>query len=66
VLARMKAVLPLINKRWAQVLRGSSCAWRVISIGRTYHRGQDEQTGRAADMAMNPVTMVPWFTSRPG
>ena len=66
--ARRKAVLPLINKRWARVLRGSSPAWRVVSLGSLdWNDAEEAQLARQQDMdkPLNDKTVLPWFLGRP-
>jgi len=47
LLARRKAVLPLISRRWARVLRGPSHAWRDVFLRSfTYDADIAEELGR--------------------
>ena len=63
VLTCRKKVLPLINKRWARVLRGPSHAWRVVSFGNRY--GQDLHIDDAHKL-LNATEALAWFQSRAG
>lgn len=61
-------MLPLINKRWARVLRGPSHAWRVVSVGRMWDEDEDEddEPTQGAAKLMTATEALAWFTSRPG
>ena len=63
--ARRKAVLPLINRRWARALHGPSHAWRDVSVVESY-RGTEawDEMERAARQRLNTATALAWF--RPG
>ena len=69
-------MLPLVNKRWARVLRASSFAWCVVSVGCNCEDEVDcfahscETRGgrpeRELDKLASTAAMLHWFTSRPG
>ncbi len=64
-------MLPLINKRWARVLRGGSHAWRVVTLGRPDWDEEEDaqwahQQGDEGDEPLNAATVLDWFISRPG
>ncbi len=71
-----RAVLPLVNKRWARVLRGPSHAWRVVSAGCTccdeedrgayYYEEVEERAGQYLEPLSSAAATLNWFTSRPG
>ncbi len=67
VSACRKAVLPLINKRWACVLRGPSQAWRDVWLRSA--RIEDDEGSRSTSRAAQPLNsaaVLAWFTSRSG
>ena len=61
-------MLPLINKRWARLLRGPSTAWRDVTVG------YDEEllqvafgfTHAEAGKTLNTDAVVDWITSHSG
>ena len=67
-LTRRKAVLPLINKQWARALRGSSHAWRVVSVGSPRDDEEEWQLARqqGGDKPLDADRVLSWFMSRPG
>ena len=65
--SRRKDVLPVINKRWARLLRGSSPAWRVAKITHTYtHTEDDDEPEDDSEEPLKSAAVLGWFTSRPG
>lgn len=59
-------MLPLINKRWARALRGTSQAWRVVTLGGSSdHDSEDLLPGRSASPAVNAAAALAWFSARP-
>ena len=68
VLLRRKDVLPVINKRWARLLRGCSPAWRVAKITHTAVGMGDveDESEDDSEEPLNSAAVLGWFTSRPG
>ena len=68
-------MLPLVDKRWARVLRGSSPAWRVVSVGCTcdddddgtahYCEIGDGRPERELDKPASAAATLDWFIDRP-
>jgi len=70
MLARRKAMLPLINKHWARALSGPSHAWRVVTIGcdddlERHYRLWGWTTGKTWKR-LDPAVVRAWFESRSG
>jgi len=66
---RRRAILPLVNKRWARVLRGPSHAWRVAYAGCTCaycYEERDERAGQYLEPLSSTAATLHWFTSRVG
>ncbi len=64
---RRKDVLPVINKRWARLLRGGSPAWRVAKITHTYiHTEDEDESEDESEEPLNSAAVLGWFNSRPG
>ena len=64
---RRKDVLPVINKRWAHLLRGCSPAWRVAKITHTYTHIEDEDESEDdSEEPLSSAAVLGWFNSRPG
>ncbi len=62
-----KAVLPLISKRWARVLRGPSHAWRDAEVGGFYDTVVAvDDLGQETEKLHNAATALAWFKARPG
>jgi len=61
-------VLPLINKRWARVLRGSSPTWRVTCLGsQDWMNGEESQLAgeQEEDKPLDAEAVLAWFLGRP-